>query len=239
YQLRGRVGRARERAYAYFFYPAEEMLTEEAHERLKTLSEYTELGSGFKIALRDLEIRGAGNLLGAEQSGHIAAVGFDLYVKMMTEAVQSMIGTKPEEKLDVRIDLPADAFVPAAYIARESLRIETYRRIEQLRSAPDAAELRAELEDLYGPVPEPVSNLLTVAELRAFLAEQGIEEVGVRNGILRVRPLPTLRDSQEVRLQRLFPKAEVKEVTRTLLMPAPAAGLTSWVLESLRTLLVS
>ncbi|HEY8203061.1 MAG TPA: transcription-repair coupling factor, partial [Actinomycetota bacterium] len=175
YQLRGRVGRAKERAYAYCFYRDEAALSVEAHERLKTLSEYTELGSGFKIALRDLEIRGAGNLLGAEQSGHIAAVGFDLYLKMMAEAVQEAAGTPSEEKhLEIKLELPVDAFVPPTYIARESLRMEAYRQIERVRAPEDAASLREELEDRYGPLPEPVANLLVVAELRAFLAGHGI-----------------------------------------------------------------
>ncbi|MGH7426299.1 MAG: TRCF domain-containing protein, partial [Candidatus Methylomirabilales bacterium] len=234
YQLRGRVGRARERAYAYLFYPHEAALTDEAHERLKTLSEFTELGSGFKIALRDLEIRGAGNLLGAQQSGHIAAVGFDLYVKMMSEAVASLTGLEPEKKLEVRIDLPTDAFIPASYIARESLRIETYRRIEKVREPKDAEDLGEELQDLYGALPDPVRNLLKVAELRAFLADLSVSEVTVRDGILKVRPLPPLKDSQEVRLRRLFPGATYKEMTETLLLPAPAAGLLPWVLDSLR-----
>jgi transcription-repair coupling factor (superfamily II helicase) len=238
YQLRGRVGRAGERAYAYFFYPEESLLTEEAHERLKTLSEFTELGSGFRIALRDLEIRGAGNLLGPEQSGHIAAVGFDLYARMMAEAVSELKGAQPDEFPRIRIDLPVDAFIPASYIARESLRMDAYRRIEKVRSPEDAESLREELEDRYGPPPESVGNLLIVAELRAFLAEHGISEVSARDGQLRVRPIPVLLDSQEVRLKRMLPRASYKEVSQTLLIPAvPAADLAGWVLENLRAIL--
>jgi transcription-repair coupling factor (superfamily II helicase) len=263
YQLRGRVGRASERAYAYFFYPHEAALTEEAHERLKTLSEYTELGSGFKIALRDLEIRGAGSLLGAEQSGHIAAVGFDLFVRMMGEAVRELSGTPAPERLEVRIDLPVDAFIPAGYIARESLRIETYRQIEAIRGPQDAASLAEELEDRYGALPDPVRNLLGVAELRAFLAELASSEASLRNGVLKVRPFPLLAPSQEVRLQRRFPGAAYKTATNTLLLPTPrgrpgqesapggrphpdgAPGerpdpgrdLPAWVLSSLRAIL--
>jgi transcription-repair coupling factor (superfamily II helicase) len=237
YQLRGRVGRAGERAYAYFLYPDEAVLTEEAHERLKTLSEFTELGSGFKIALRDLEIRGAGNLLGAEQSGHIAAVGFDLYSRMMAEAVQTLSGTLPEKKVDVRIDLPEDAFVPASYIERESLRMEAYRLIEKVRTSEDAATLASEFDDRYGPVPDPVRNLLTVAELRGLLIEHGIAEVGARQGLLKVRPFPLLSESQQVRLERSFPGATYKEVSSTLLLPVPSNDLSSWVLKSLRAIL--
>lgn len=237
YQLRGRVGRAGERAYAYLFYPDEAVLTDEAHERLKTVSEFTELGSGFKIALRDLEIRGAGNLLGAEQSGHIAAVGFDLYVRMMGDAVASLSGTKPKQEPSVRIDLPIDAFVPASYIARESLRMEAYRQIEKIRSSEDATALREELADRYGPIPAELENLLLVAELRSFLAERGIAEAIARDGILKIRPFPSLSDSQRIRLDRLFPTATYKEVSSTLLIPTPPRGLARWGVETLHAIL--
>ncbi|HEX9314139.1 MAG TPA: transcription-repair coupling factor, partial [Actinomycetota bacterium] len=237
YQLRGRVGRARERAYAYFFYPDEDVLTDEAHERLKTLSEFTELGSGFKIALRDLEIRGAGNLVGAEQSGHIAAVGLDLYVKMMNEAVQELAGTPVAAPVEVRIDLPVDAFIPPSYIARESLRIEAYRQIEKVRSAEEVEALREELTDRYGAPPEPTANLLAVAELRAYMAETGITELAVRDGVMKARPVPSLLDSQEVRLARLHPGSTYKPVTGTLIIPAPGKDLVAWVLATLRGLL--
>jgi transcription-repair coupling factor (superfamily II helicase) len=237
YQLRGRVGRARERAYAYFFYPHETVLTDEAHERLKTLSEFTELGSGFKIALRDLELRGAGNLLGAEQSGHIAAVGFDLYIKMMNQAITELSGRKPEPKLKVRLDIPADAYIPAEYIARESLRMEAYRQIEQIRSSQDVAALVEEFTDRYGPVPAPLKSLLTVAELRAYLAEKGLEDAAVRNGVIKIRPMPQLPESKQVRLRRKYPGAVYKEASGTLLLTVPANGVPEWVLQSLRDIL--
>ena len=238
YQLRGRVGRARERAYAYFFYPHEAALTDEAHERLKTLSEFTELGSGFKIALRDLEIRGAGNLLGAEQSGHIAAVGFDLYMRMMSEAVAQMSGAEPKvTKIEVKLDLPTDAFVPADYIARESLRMEAYRQIEKIRSDEDADSLREELVDRYGPLPDPVENLLKVAQLRVLLSDNAVTEVSVRDGVMKIRPFPLLADSQEVRLRRKFPGAVYKQASDTLLLPLPAAKVASWALDSVRAIL--
>jgi transcription-repair coupling factor (superfamily II helicase) len=237
YQLRGRVGRARERAYAYFFYPHETVLTAEAHERLKTLSEFTELGSGFKIALRDLELRGAGNLLGAEQSGHIAAVGFDLYMRMMTETIEELTGRSPEPKLQVKLDIPADAYIPADYIQRESLRMEAYRQIEQVRAPENVVSLIEEFTDRYGPVPKPLSTLLVVAELRAYLAEKGITEAGVRNGLMKLRPVPELRDSQQVRLRRKHPTAVYKEVSGTLLLNVPAADTPRWVLDTLRDIL--
>jgi transcription-repair coupling factor (superfamily II helicase) len=237
YQLRGRVGRARERAYAYFFYPHETVLTDEAHERLKTLSEFTELGSGFKIALRDLELRGAGNLLGAEQSGYIAAVGFDLYIKMMNEAITELSGRKPEPKLKVRLDIPADAYIPAEYIARESLRMEAYRQIEQIRTPQDVVDLAEELTDRYGPVPAPLKSLLTVAELRAYLADKGIEDAAVRNGVIKMRPMPQLPESKQVRLRRKYQGAVYKQASGTLLLTVPATDVPGWVLNSLRDIL--
>ncbi|MGH2717052.1 MAG: TRCF domain-containing protein, partial [Actinomycetota bacterium] len=196
-----------------------------------------ELGSGFKIALRDLQIRGAGNLVGAEQSGHISAVGLDLYVKMMNEAIQELSGTPVEAPVEVRIDLPVDAFVPPTYIARESLRIEAYRQIEKVRTGEEVIALRDELTDRYGPPPEPTENLLAVAELRAYMAEVGLTDISVRNGVLKAQPVPSLKDSQEVRLERLFPGSVYKPVTGTVILPAPARQLVAWVLSSLRAIL--
>jgi len=233
YQLRGRVGRARQRAYAYFLYPHDAVLGDEAHERLKTLSEFTELGSGFKIALRDLEIRGAGNLLGAEQSGHIAAVGFDLYLKMMSEAIADLAGKPHAKKVDVRLDLPADAFIPAGYIARDSLRMDAYRQIEKVRSKEQAAALGEELNDRYGPIPESVANLLTVAELRALLDANGVGEAVLRDGVLKVKPLPALSESQELRIKARFGEAAYKPSTHTLLLPAPPRDIPKWALQTL------
>jgi transcription-repair coupling factor (superfamily II helicase) len=237
YQLRGRVGRAAERAYAYFFYPHETVLTDEAHERLKTLSEYTDLGSGFKIALRDLEMRGAGNLLGAEQSGHIAAVGFDLYMRMMTEAISELTGRLPESRPRIRLDIPADAYIPAYYIERESLRMDAYRQIDRVRTADDVRDLQDEFADLYGEVPKPLQNLLIVAELKAFLADQGVAEATVRNGVLKLKPFPELTESQQLRLRRLFSSAVYKPASGTLLLDVPAEDVAAWVLASLRAIL--
>src|SRR2546423_10773735 len=134
HQLRGRVGRAGMRAYAYLFFPPDRVLSEEAYERLKTIGEHTELGSGFKIAMRDLEIRGAGNLLGADQSGHIAAVGYDLYVQMVSEAVAELKGEELREPAEIKLDLPVDAHLPRDYVTREDLRLEAYRRLAAVTS---------------------------------------------------------------------------------------------------------
>jgi transcription-repair coupling factor (superfamily II helicase) len=232
YQLRGRVGRAHERAYAYLFFPPERSLTEEAHERLKTISEHTGLGSGFRIALRDLEIRGAGNLLGAEQSGHIAEVGFDLYVKMMASAFDEAKGYPFEEETEVRIDLPINAFIPKGYVADENLRLEAYRRVASAHDDDEIAEVRSELEDRYGaPLPEPVEALFEVARLRRLMISVGIKEAATVARHLRVRPIE-LTDSREIRLQRLIPEAEWRPATRTLLVPerlVPETGAVGWL----------
>jgi transcription-repair coupling factor (superfamily II helicase) len=239
YQLRGRVGRAHERAYAYLFWPPERALTEEAHERLQTIGEHTGLGSGFRIAMRDLEIRGAGNLLGAEQSGHIAEVGFDLYVKLMASAFDEAKGLPYKEEADVRIDLPLNAFIPKDYIADENLRLEAYRRIASAREDEDIAEVRAEIEDRYGsPVPAPVEALFEVATLRRLMVAAGISEAATVARHLRVRPIE-LTDSREVRLQRLLPAAEWRPTTRTLLVPealVPADGAVVWLTKLLEQL---
>ena len=170
YQLRGRVGRRGQRAYAYLLYPRDRALTEEAYERLKTIGEFTDLGSGFKIAMRDLEIRGAGNLLGAEQSGHIAAVGFDLYVEMVTEAVGELTGEAREVPAEVQIDLPITAHLPRDYIARDDVRMEAYRRLAAVTTIDDVDDVRAEWDDRYGPPPPPAEALLDVARLRVALS---------------------------------------------------------------------
>lgn len=232
YQLRGRVGRAHERAYAYLFFPPERSLTEGAHERLKTIAEHTGLGSGFRIAMRDLEIRGAGNLLGEEQHGHIAEVGFDLYVKLMASAVDELKGQPWAEESEVRIDLPMAAFIPKDYIADENLRLEAYRRIAAIREPDELAEARAELMDRYGgPLPPPVEALFEVAGLRRVMTAAGISEVTTVARNLRIRPIE-LEDSRNVRLQRLIRSAEYRPGTRTLLIPErelPNEGVIAWV----------
>jgi transcription-repair coupling factor (superfamily II helicase) len=190
YQIRGRVGRSRERAYAYLFYPSSAALTEEAGQRLATLSDYTELGSGFKIAMRDLEIRGAGNLLGDDQSGHVAAIGFEMYVGMLDEAVAALGGDSADEAPDpVRVDVPVDAFVPGDYVPYEAAKIEIHRRVSGAREIADLIVLRDELEDRFGPVPEPLDNLIKLQDARIKLGRAGAKDVGFRQGRLAVSPI--------------------------------------------------
>ncbi|HUF83676.1 MAG TPA: TRCF domain-containing protein, partial [Acidimicrobiia bacterium] len=210
YQLRGRVGRRGQRAYAYLLHPADRALTEEAYERLKTIGEFTDLGSGFKIAMRDLEIRGAGNLLGGEQSGHIAAVGFDLYCQMVTEAVGELTGETPPAPVEVTIDVPLDAHLPRDYIARDDVRMEAYRRLAAVTVPADIEDIRAEWVDRYGPPPPPAEALLEVARLRAECVRVGIRSLSVQRGTARIVGL-TLPESKKLRLRRLVPKAVAKD----------------------------
>lgn len=219
YQLRGRVGRAHERAYAYLLFPPERSLTEGAHERLKTIAEHSGLGSGFRIAMRDLEIRGAGNLLGAEQHGQIADVGFDLYVKLMSQAVDEAKGLPWRDDTEVRIDLPLNAFIPKDYVTDENFRLEAYRRIASAADADDLEEVRSELADRYGlPLPGPVDGLFEVAQLRRLMLSHGITEAATVARHLRIRPIE-LEESRQVRLQRMLPNAQWRPETRTLLVP--------------------
>ena len=224
HQLRGRVGRAGSRAYAYLFHPKDHALSEEAYERLKTIGEATELGSGFKIAMRDLEIRGAGNLLGESQSGHIAAVGYDLYVQMVSEAVAELKGEPVREPAEVKLELPFDANLPKDYVTQEDLRLEAYRRLAVVTSQQEVEDIRTEWEDRYGPVPEPAEALLAVATLRAECVRTGVREVSVtpnRTGpghVARLAPV-SLRTSATIRLRRLARDAVYKEDLRQLVLP--------------------
>ena len=178
YQIRGRVGRSRERAYAYLLYDSAAALTPEAAQRLSALSDYTELGAGFKIAMRDLEIRGAGNLLGDEQSGHVAALGFELYMQMLDEAVQPAgpaRARRGEEELPepVRLDVNVDAYMPADYVPYEQAKIEVHRRVAGAFEVAEVERLREELEDRFGPVPEPLENLLALQRARIKFGQAG------------------------------------------------------------------
>ena len=227
HQLRGRVGRSRERAYAYFLYPAEKPLTETAHERLATLAQHSDLGGGMAIAMKDLEIRGAGNLLGGEQSGHIADVGFDLYVRLVGEAVADFKGGSEEDQLqEVRIELPVDAHLPHDYIASERLRLEMYRRLAEVRVDPDIDEIRVELVDRYGTPPAEVESLLFVARFRARLRQAGVREVTVAGKYVRFAPVD-LPESRVLRLQRLHPRSIVKAPVSTILVPRPQTALVA------------
>ncbi|MFN8028336.1 MAG: transcription-repair coupling factor [Acidimicrobiia bacterium] len=210
YQLRGRVGRRGQRAYAYLLHPPDRVLTEEAYERLKTIGEFTDLGSGFKIAMRDLEIRGAGNLLGESQSGHIAAVGFDLYCQMVVEAVGELKGDPVPEPPDLTIDVPIDANLPREYVARDDVRMEAYRRLAAVTTPADVDDIREEWEDRYGPPPASAEALLAVARLRAECVRVGVTGITVQRNQARITGL-ALKESQKVRLRRLAPKAVAKD----------------------------
>ena len=222
YQIRGRVGRSRERAYAYLLYPSAAALTGEAAARLATLSDYTELGSGFKIAMRDLEIRGAGNLLGAEQSGHVAAVGFELYMQMLEEAVRAgEDGPGPEEAWEpVRLDVPVDAYVPADYIPYEVAKIDVHRRIAAAREPADLGAIVEELEDRFGALPAPVENLVRLQEARIKLGRAGARSVEFRAGRLVVHPIEI--DSTQARtLHEQVEGAVYESLKRTLRVRIP------------------
>ena len=217
HQIRGRVGRSGQRAYAYLFYPPNRELTEEAYERLKTIGESTELGSGFRIAMRDLEIRGAGNLLGTGQSGHIAAVGYDLYVEMVTQAIAELSGEPVRTPAEIKLDLPVDAHLPDDYVAQEDLRIEAYRRLATVTTQAEVDDITAEWIDRFGAIPDPARALLAVARVRAECARIGITEcTATRNPDFDGPPLRAvlapveLSASAEMRLGRVFPGAVYK-----------------------------
>ena len=224
HQLRGRVGRSRERAYAYFFYPADKPLTETAHERLATLAQHSDLGGGMAIAMKDLEIRGAGNLLGGEQSGHIADVGFDLYVRLVGEAVADFKGEGEAEVREIRIELPVDAHLPHGYIPSERLRLEMYKRLAEVRVDEDVDQLREEMADRYGEPPIEVESLLIVARFRARARQAGIAEITIAGKFVRFAPVD-LPDSRVVRLNRVYPKSIVKAPVSTILVPRPQTAV--------------
>ncbi len=231
HQLRGRVGRSRERGYAYFLYPPEIPLTETAYDRLATIAQNNELGAGMAVALKDLEIRGAGNVLGVEQSGHVAGVGFDLYVRLVGEAVEAYRAAADgktiaavEEPKDVRIDLPVDAHLPPDYIASDRLRLEGYRRLAAAADGVAVDAVIEELVDRYGPLPEPAQRLVAVARLRLLCRDYGITEISaVSESTLRVSPLQLL-DSQQLRLKRMYPSAHYRATTSTVQVPIPRSG---------------
>jgi transcription-repair coupling factor (superfamily II helicase) len=236
YQLRGRVGRRGQRAYAYLLYPRDRRLTDEAYERLKTIGEFTDLGSGFKIAMRDLEIRGAGNLLGEAQSGHIAAVGFDLYCQMVVEAVGELKGEPVPEPSDLTIDVPVDANLPRDYVARDDVRMEAYRRLAAVTTPADVDDIREEWEDRYGPPPKPAVALLDVARLRAECARVGVTGITVQRNTARITGL-ALKESQKVRLRRLAPKAVAKDDEVVVPLAVRPDGVAPALVELLADLL--
>jgi transcription-repair coupling factor (superfamily II helicase) len=198
YQIRGRIGRSARVAHAFLFHPDEAVLTEEAVARLSTLADYTELGSGFKIAMRDLEIRGAGELLGEEQSGQIAAVGFEMYLSMLEEATRLLEGeeTPPEEKY-ARVDIGIDAHVPQTFIGYEAARVDLHRRIASAKSLEELTDLRAELVDRFGELPEPVDNLIFLGEVRVQVQGLGADSLSVRQDRVSVSGLMLPAGSRE------------------------------------------
>ncbi len=220
HQLRGRVGRGRERAYSYFLYPPEKPLTETAHDRLATIAQHSDLGAGMYVAMKDLEIRGAGNLLGGEQSGHIAGVGFDLYVRLVGEAVAEYRGEAPEEVAEIKVDLPVDAHLPHDYVTSDRLRLEAYKRLAAADTDEAVQAVAEELRDRYGALPEPVANLIEVARFRALARRYGVSEVSLQGSSVRMSPVQ-LRESQELRMQRLYPRSVYKSAVHTISVPRP------------------
>lgn len=221
HQLRGRVGRSRERGYAYFFYPPDRPLSEAAHDRLTTIAAHTDLGAGMAVAMKDLEIRGAGNLLGGEQSGHIADVGFDLYVRLVGEAIDEVRhGTNVEQDVAVKVELPIDAHIPHSYIPEERLRLEAYRILADARTAEAVDAALLQLHDRYGNPPKSVEALIAIARLRVLLIASGIHEVIAAGRMVRFSPVE-LAESRALRLARLYPGSAIKAATRTIVVPRP------------------
>nr|WP_255447632.1 transcription-repair coupling factor [Schumannella sp. 10F1B-5-1] len=236
HQIRGRVGRGRERAYAYFLYDETKPLSETAQDRLETIAANNELGGGMQIALKDLEMRGAGNLLGGEQSGHIAGVGFDLYLRMIGEAVSTFRGDVAEGQTELRLELPVDAHIPETYVESERLRLEAYQKLSTASApaSPDDAldTVVEELTDRYGELPPVVQTLVAVSRLRRTAQKAGLSDVVAMGGNLRVAPA-SLPDSLQVRLQRMYPGSRIFAAQQALSVPMPPeavdAELVSWV----------
>ena len=231
HQLRGRVGRSRERGYAYFLYPKGATLTETSYDRLATIAQNNDLGAGMAVAMKDLEMRGAGNVLGAQQSGHIAGVGFDLYVRLVGEAVETFKslarGEAPtvtdEGPKEIRIDLPVDAHIPESYIDSERLRLEVYRKLAASQDNGDLKAVIEEMEDRFGPLPQEVLRLLSVARLRHQARRAGISDITVQGTRIKFHPVE-LPDSKQVRLKRLYPGSSFRAAAKAINVPFPKAG---------------
>jgi transcription-repair coupling factor (superfamily II helicase) len=226
HQLRGRVGRGRERAYAYFLFPPDQPLSELAHDRLKTIAANTELGAGMRVALKDLEIRGAGNLLGGEQSGHIADVGFDLYMRMVGEAVheyKSGIIESEEPNHECKVELPINAHLDATYVPGERLRLDLYRRLADVRNNEDVRAIEEELTDRFGALPEEAQTLLGVAALRAFAKSISLREVVAQGKFVRLSPIH-LPESKQLTLARMYPGSLYKSASSTALVALPKSS---------------
>ena len=223
HQLRGRVGRGRERAYAYFLYDPTKPMTQQSHDRLATIAQNTALGSGFDVAMKDLELRGTGNLLGDEQSGHIEGVGFDLYVRMVSEAVEQYKEPERKESVAVTIDLPIEASIPVDYIDSDKLRLEAYQKLASARTEDDLDELRDELTDRYGKPPVDFEALFDVARLRFKARKLGISEIIAQGRNVRVSKFEP-RESVQMRMARIYKGIQYRPLTKTYLVPAPFAG---------------
>ncbi|OTA29722.1 transcription-repair coupling factor [Alloscardovia macacae] len=226
HQLRGRVGRGRERAYAYFLYDPAKTMTQTAHDRLSTIAQNTQLGAGYDVAMKDLELRGTGNLLGGEQSGHIEGVGFDLYVRMVSEAVQEYKdtgGSQSQQSVTVSIDLPVEASIPSSYIDSDKLRLEAYRKIAAARTEEEFDEIRSELTDRYGQPPHELGVLFDVARLRTRARALGITDLIAQGKNIRVVGLDP-QDSVMMRLKRIYKTVQYRPVLHTLIIPAPFQG---------------
>ncbi|MDO5754526.1 transcription-repair coupling factor [Arthrobacter sp.] len=220
HQLRGRVGRGRERAYAYFLYPPDKPLGEVALERLKAVAAHNELGAGMALAMKDLEIRGAGNLLGGEQSGHIQGVGFDLYIRLVGEAVAEFRGDGEERAAEMKIELPINAHLPHDYVPGERLRLEAYRKLAAALTLDGIAEVQAELIDRYGELPPPAVNLIAVAHFKVLARAAGLTDVALQGNFIKFAPAE-LPESKEMRLTRMYPGSLVKPALNAVLIPKP------------------
>lgn len=223
HQLRGRVGRGRERAYAYFLYTPGRAMTQAAHDRLTTIAQYTALGSGYDVAMRDLELRGTGNLLGGEQSGHIEGVGFDLYVRMIAQAVESYKQPDATPLVHTTIDIPVDASIPTSYIDADRLRLEVYRKLAAAENSEDLDRILEELTDRYGEPPQQLHTLVRVAQLRLRAQSMGLEDVVVQGRFLRVGPIDP-QESVKLRMARIYKGLQYRPVTHMYMIPTPFQG---------------
>jgi transcription-repair coupling factor (superfamily II helicase) len=241
HQLRGRVGRGRERGYAYFLYDGDKPLSEVAHDRLTTIATNTDLGAGMQVALKDLEIRGAGNLLGGEQSGHIADVGFDLYMRMVSETVAEMKASmasqgfaaglaesgqdSEDERRECKVEIPVTAHLPYEYIESDRLRLDLYRRLAESHQESELEEIVAELTDRFGALPVEARLLVEVARIRNSARALGITDLIWQGRQLKVAPI-TLPESKELRIKRLYPGSIYKRSASLLLLAHPMSGLS-------------
>jgi transcription-repair coupling factor (superfamily II helicase) len=238
HQIRGRVGRGRERAYAYFLFDPKKTITETAHERLKTIAQNTQLGSGMAVALKDLEIRGAGNILGQQQSGHIAEVGFDLYVRLISEAISKAKGEIEEPNEELRIELGVEAYIPESYLTHERLRLEAYKSLSEINNNEELNEFSKQLIDRYGPYDERIERLIEIAKLRITARKAKLSEIILSNDKVKFAPV-ILPDSRSVRLTRLYPGSVLRPTVRSIVLPSPVgAAIIPWAQEVITSVIL-